>query len=240
MNRLCTYAVVATFAAISWTAGLSAQEQCSKPRVISVTGTAEVQVAPDEVTLRFGSESEDKDLNIAKAMHDKRMKKIIAVAREAGVEAKDLQTSALRIGPDYSEEKVPKLLGYEVSQSLSITLRDLSKYERLMTDLLLAGVNRVDGVDFTVRDAKKYREESRAKALKAAKEKAIAMANEVGQTIGKPWEITEYVPSYGGGLANNYSSNFSTERALVQEDQSTVAPGQVSIRSSVRVSFQLE
>ena len=42
-------------------------------------------------------------------------RKVFGLARDAGVEAKDIETSTLRMGADYSEEKVPKFLGYEVS-----------------------------------------------------------------------------------------------------------------------------
>jgi len=46
------------------------QDSFPRPRLISVTGTAEVNVAPDEVALSLGVESRDKDLSIAKAQHD--------------------------------------------------------------------------------------------------------------------------------------------------------------------------
>lgn len=220
-----------------------AQDCGPRPRLISVLGTAEVNVAPDEVILNLGVESRDRDLNLAKSSHDKRVKKLMAIAQEAGVEAKNIQTSSLTMGPDYSEEKVPKLLGYEVSQTVQITLKDISKYEQLMTKVLEAGVNRVSGIQFMVADPKKYREEVRAKAIHAAREKAVAMATELGQNVGKPWEISETSnasnPFYSGyGRVNaNYAYSLSVP---LDDSGSTVAPGQVTIRDSVNVSFQLE
>ena len=65
-------------------------------------------MAPDEVTLNLGVESRDKELGIARSPNDARVKKVITLAPSAGVELKDIQTGALRMGPDYSEEKVPK------------------------------------------------------------------------------------------------------------------------------------
>jgi len=111
-------------------AALSAAEECGpRPRLISVTGTSEVNVAPDQVVLSLGVESRDKDLSVAKTQGDARTKKVLRLARDAGVEPKDIETSTLRMGAEYSEEKVPKFLGYAVSQTTTITLKDLSKYE---------------------------------------------------------------------------------------------------------------
>ena len=53
------------------------------------------------------------------------------------------------------------------------------------------GVNRVDGIDFLVADRRKYGEDARLKAVRAAREKANKMAAALGQSLGKPWELTE-------------------------------------------------
>ena len=239
MNRfaLALFAVPFLFLASIQTA--CAQDTCPKPRLISVTGIAEINLPPDEVTLTLGIEANDKELAVAKSKHDARSKKVISVARSAGVDSKDISTSLLSMGPDYSEEKISRLLGYAVSQSIVITLRDLSKYESLMTKLLDAGVNRVNGVNFRLGDPRKIREEARAKALRAAKEKAVAMAAELGQTIGKPLEIDED-PEWSGPNAQANAIFLKLSDALPQGAESTVAPGQVTVRASVHVRFQLE
>lgn len=215
---------------------LFAQDTVNHPRIISVTGIAEVKVAPDEVILTLGVDSHDKDLAVAKADNDKRVKLLIGLAHAAGVEPKNIQTSALNLGPEYSEERIPKLLGYKVSQVVTITLTDASKYEDLMTNSLKAGVNRVDGINFAVADERKYKEEARIKAVRAAREKAMAMAVELGQTIGKPWEISEQTDTEPDMTVNMQTR----DRMPMQQGESTVAGGQVTIRAIVRISFLLE
>jgi uncharacterized protein YggE len=217
----------------------SAQEGCPRPRLISVQGTAEINVAPDEAVLSLGIESRDKVLAAAKSQNDTRAAKVLALARAAGVAEKDIQTSALQMGPDYSDEKVPRLLGYTVSQTIAIRLRDLAKYEALITQLLEAGVNRVDGISFQVSQPRKYRDEARSKAIAAAKEKAIAMATALGQTVGKPWEISEEAGDFDARRSVQFAANYGRDESPALEEP-TVAPGQVTIRASVRVSFQLE
>jgi uncharacterized protein YggE len=216
-----------------------AQENCMHPRMISVTGTAEIKVPPDEVQLTLGIDSHDKDLVVAKASNDQRIKKLMALAHTAGVEAKNIQTSALTMGPEYTDEKIPKLLGYRVSQTVAITLTDLSKYEDLMTGFLKVGVNRVDGIDFLVADPRKYREDARLKAVRAAREKANKMVAELGQSLGKPWELTEEAePERTAYLTANFQQRSSF--SMPEQEASTIAGGEVTIRSTVRVSFQLE
>ena len=143
---------------------LFAQNGWSHPPMISVTGIAEVKVAPDEATLTLGVDSHDRDLAVAKADNDKRIKRLLNLAHTAGVETKNIQTSALTMHPEYSDEKIPKLLGYRVSQTVALTLTDLSKYEELMTGALKAAVNRVEGISFFVSNPKKHREEARLKS----------------------------------------------------------------------------
>ena len=237
MNRKMIAGFGASLFLVASVALSPAQECAPRPRLISVAGTSEVNVAPDQVVLSLGVESRDKDLSIAKSQNDARIKKLFGLARAAGVEPKDIETSALRMGAEYSEEKIPKFLGYEVSQTTIVTLRDLSKYEPLMTKILEAGTNRINGISFGVRDDRKYRDEARSKAIRAAKEKAVAMAGDLGQTIGKPWDISEE----SGWNTYQYAANaYVSSNANHGADESTIAPGQVPIRASVKVSFQLE
>lgn len=221
-----------------------AEEPCPRPRLISVQGIAEINLPPDEVVLTLGVDSNDKVLGVAKSQNDVHVRKVMKLALAEGVEQKDIQTSALRMGPTYSEERVPRLLGYQVSQTIAITLKDVSKYEGLMTRLLEAGVNRVDEASFRLRELRKYKDEARAKALNAAKDKAADMAKELGQTAGKPWEVTEegedgYEWYAGLRSRDKANANFAYNGGGSAEG-STIAPGQVTIRASVRVSFQLE
>jgi uncharacterized protein YggE len=216
---------------------LFAQDNCSHPRIISVTGNAEIKVAPDEVTLTLGVDSHDKDLAIAKVDNDKRIKKLLNLAHASGVDPKNIQTSALTMGPEYSDQKIPQPLGYQVSQTVTVTLTDLSKYEDLMTNSLRAGVNRVDGINFFVADPKKFREEARLQAVRVARDKAKAMAAELGQTIGKPWEVIEQSDFGAQVMTANFGMRY---KMPMQDAQSTVAGGEVTIHALVQVSFQLE
>lgn len=215
---------------------LIAQDALNHPRIISVTGIASIQVAPDEVIVTLGLDSRDKDLAVAKGDNDKQIKQLINIMRAAGIPPANVQTSALTMGPEYSDDKNPQLIDYRVSQTVVVTMTDLSKYESLMTSFLNVGVKRVDGVYFTVADPSKLRAEVRLKALQAAQDKAAAMAKQLDQKIGRPWEIIE------GSDIDAFAprTNAIYSRVPVQEENISVAGGQVPIRAVVLVSFELE
>ena len=86
-------------------------------------------------------------------------------------------------------------------------------------------------------EPRKFRDEARSKAIRAAKEKAAAMASELGQTIGKPWEISEQDDV---GTLFTRANSYGMVAGVPESESSTVAPGQVTFKVSVRVSFQLE
>lgn len=143
----------------------------------------------------MGVESRDKDLATAKSQHDSRVKKVIADARNAGVEPKNIQTNALSMSADYSEEKVPRFLAYEVTQTVEVTLKDLSKYETLVTKVLEDGVNRIHSVEFLVADTRKYRDEARQKAIRAAREKATRWPPNWGKVSANPGQSPRTAPT---------------------------------------------
>jgi len=238
-GRLLSSAAIAPlllFAALP----VAGQVTCPNLRLITVTGTAEIRVAPDEAILTVGVDSHDRELAAAKMQNDARVKKALAVAHEAGIGEKDIQTSALTLGPNYSEEKIPKLLGYDASQTITFSLKDLSKYEALMTNLLQAGINRVEGVQFRISEPRKFKDEARAQAIRAAREKAAAMAAELGQALGKPWEIAELGAEEPYAMNTVQVSASLGMRNAFASEQTPLASGQVSIRALVHISFQLE
>jgi uncharacterized protein len=216
---------------------------------ISVSGEAEVLVVPDEVILSLGVESFDKVLKTAKIANDEAIKRTIAVARGYGIPAEYIQTDYLGIEPRHRDSQVAfELLGYDVRKSVVIKLRDISKFENLLTDVLDAGVTHVHQIDFRTTELRKYRDQARTMALRAAKDKAALLAREAGHTVGAVESIGEasygYFSSYGSWWGNRYgmqAQNVSQSLGgSTLASDATMAPGQISIRVNVSMSFALE
>jgi hypothetical protein len=224
-----------------------------QPRLITVTGDAEVRVAPDEVILTLGVETWDKDLGVAKSQNDERVKKVLTFAKKYKIESKHVQTDYISIEPRYRDYEKCDFIGYFVRKTIVFTLKDIAKFEDLLTDVLDAGANYVHGVQFRTTELRKYKDQARALAIKAAQEKANDLAKELGQKIGKPHMIREdqvgwwcwYNAWWGwwgsrwweGRMAQNVIQNVSGAPLAAE---SSIALGQINVNARVTVSFELK
>jgi len=217
-------------------------------RKITVSGSAEVLVVPDEVVLTLGVETWDKQLAVARKANDEIIQRVIKLAKDLGIEEKYIQTDYVNIEPRYQDSYTQKdFIGYFVRKNIVVTLKDIAKFEDLYAQVLEAGVNYVHGVEFRTSELRKNRDQARALAIQAAKEKAIALAGEMDMKVGEPLSIQEdynrwwsgyssWWGSYGSGMYQNVVQNAG---GTTPEEVSTIAPGQISVTASVTVEFEL-
>ena len=213
-----------------------------EPRLVTVAGEAEVNVSPDEVVYDVTVQTFSKVLKTAKQQTDEQLKGLIAVARRNGVAEADTQTDLVKVEPQFrGNDSSRTFLGYWVRKDLVLTLRDVSRAEALLSEMLDFGVWRVNSVSFQTSELRKHRDAARALAMKAAQEKATALAGAVGQKIGRAYSIQEDVPSRVSAMQNVSSNSFSTvETAADSSWEGTLAPGKIKINARVTVKFVLE
>ena len=228
---------------LSTHAAAAAQDR-PEPRLVTVAGEAEVNVSPDEVVFDVTVQTFSKVLKTAKQQTDEQLKGLIALARGNGVADADTQTDLVKVEPRFrGNDDSRAFLGYWVRKDLVVTLRDVSRAEALLSAMLDFNVWRVNSVTFQTSELRKHRDAARALAMKAAQEKAAALASAVGQKIGRAYSIEEEVPSRVSS-AQNFSSNansFSTvETASDSSWEGTLAPGKIKINARVTVKFVLE
>ncbi len=221
----------------------------SEPRLITVTGDAEVRVVPDEVILTLGVETWNNDLSIAKTENDQRIQKIVDVGKKYKIKEKHIQTDYISIEPRYKDQwEHRKFIGYFVRKTIVFTLRDTDIFEGLLSSVLEAGANYVHGIQFRTTELRKYRDQARALAIKAAQEKANDLAKELGQKVGKPYRIQEnqsgwrswYNTWWGSGRAGGMAQNVIQNVADPSQSESSIALGQIKVNARVTVSFELE
>ncbi|GAB5534560.1 MAG: SIMPL domain-containing protein [Rubricoccaceae bacterium] len=217
-------------------------QSLAPPRTISVSGEAEILVIPDEVILQLAVETRDRDLTTATDDNQAAVEAVAAVAMRYGVPAQRIQTERIDLRPEYTSRRrddgmsVQVLYEYHASRSINVTLRDLDVFDDLLRDVIAAGVNRVNGVEYRTTDLRTHRDNARSQAIDAAKEKAEALAGRLDQSLGKPLTISEtgFASSFGRVA---YSQNVISS-APVGAGVST-SPGQISIRANVSVVFEL-
>jgi uncharacterized protein len=248
MSKHLAFATILVFVLLV-SAGQGTAGEKDTQRLITVSGNAEVRVTPDRAVFALGVETWDKEIEKARQENDERMKNVFRSLAQYQIPAADIQTGYITITPTY-EKRYDKrnnptesvLTGYRVEKMAAITLKDLSRLEKVLSTVYRDGANRVYGVSYRTSDLRKYRDQARSQAIRAAREKAEALTREIGQKAGKACTITEDSPvqrSYGMG-SQNVSQNVSDASGRGNLPDSTVSPGSISVSAQVTVSFELE
>ncbi len=232
-----------TFMLVTFAASvISAQQSVAGFPTVTVTGTAEIFVVPDEVTFSTKVEKTGKTLAEAKQLHDNALARLISAARRFVTDEKDIKTDFLSVAehykrvktdPDDDDEYTNVFDGYKVSRSVTIKLRDISKFEQALADLIAADVSNIGRVSFGTSKLRQYKDEARANAMTAAKEKATALAGRIGQTIGRAISIEENAAEE---RSPNYQSN---SISVISSNVAGEGIGTISIKAQVEVEFIL-
>jgi uncharacterized protein YggE len=253
MKTLPTLALAAALAA--WVSDAPAQvvvESATRSEpTISVSGTAEVRVPPDEVLLTLGIESRNRSLDDAKTQNDRGVADLLQFLKGAGIESKDVQTDHVGIHPQYQSGRQDVIEFYIVQRSVGIRLRRVADFEKILTGALKSGVTHVHGIDFRTTELRKHRDTARQLAIRAAREKANDLARELDVKVGKVQSITEntwggywgggYWGARGfGGMAQNTIQNAAVAEPPPEPEGGGLSVGQISVSATVNVSFQLE
>lgn len=234
-------------------ASSSVAQEIDKLPVITVSGTAEVLIAPDEVVCSLDVIKTNKDLQTAKRLNDESVGKILELTRRFSISPQNVQTTQISVDMKYESIRDPKtrvfsdegdeigkrvFRGYEVSKTVTVRLTDLLRFDAFFGEVLQTGVSSVNSVRFETSKLRENKDKAREMAMKAAKEKATTMAAAVGQNIGRAIKITE---GNVGGQLMNYSANSNATGVTggFTESLVTFAPGAIKIEAQVTVSFQL-
>jgi uncharacterized protein YggE len=163
---------------------------------ISVTGTGHVSLTPDRYS--FTATVQTMAPTVEEAVNDNNQKVAAAIAalKAAGAKAEEIQTANFSIYPqqDYSQQqqgKPPRVIGYQVSNSVTVTRKQVSDAGRLLQAAISAGVNQTSGLSFSVSDPSRGRDEGLRAAFAEARAKASLFATAAGRTLGPAIAINE-------------------------------------------------
>jgi hypothetical protein len=237
---------------LGFTGAVHAQQSYDDRHRISVTGESLVNVAPDRVIVTFGVDTRDMVLDPAKRQNDAIVKRALAAIKAMGIADRDVQTDQLSIEQRFESSSGRQVFaGFTIRNMFVVSLSDPAKVDALITAALDAGVNYLLNVEFQTTELKKYREQARELATRAAREKAEKMAAVLGETVGQALQIDEagqnsgvsYYSSWNSGWGTGNRGNAGGSQNVVGissgETVDTVALGKVGVRASVRVVFEL-
>ena len=227
----------AAFAALALIA-LPASAQNSPPPAISVSGEANVSVAPDLAQVDGGVTSEAKTAREASEANNAAMGKVLLALKGAGIEEKDYQTSRLSLQPLYAtSSKVSEtqrgIVSFRASNRVTIKVRDVGKIANVIDTMVTAGANEIGGINFIVTQASKALDEARTKAIADARRKAEIYAKAAGVTLGEPISISEE----GAASPPVFRSKMAAPMAGAP---TPVAPGEELLSITVSVTWAIK
>ncbi|MEO0543811.1 MAG: SIMPL domain-containing protein [Pseudomonadota bacterium] len=167
------------------------------PRIV-VSGTGTVDVAPDMAVLSLSVVRQAETARAALDANNEAMEGVLSAMQAEGIESSDMQTSNFSIQPRYERvnnnsgtRKDPEIIGYDVFNTLTVRVRDLTSLGRVLDKSVSLGVNSGGNIIFTNDDPSAAIEEARIKAMQAAMRKADVMTSTAGVGLGEILEITE-------------------------------------------------
>lgn len=157
---------------------------------ISVSGEGTAFAVPDIATFSVSVRETAKDVATAQKAATKKNNDIIEYLTEAGVAEKDIQTTEYSVNPQYDYSNTscasgycppsnPKLVGYEVAQTLTIKVRETDKAGDVLSGVGSRGASNVSGLSFTIDDEDAVNAEAREKAIEDARTKASELAKQL-------------------------------------------------------------
>ena len=211
-------------------------------RAITLAGEGKVNVVPDRATVTLGVQVTKPEANAAMDEASATQKKVIAALGEAGVAKDDIRTTGLDLQPayDYSGRGEPRIIGYSVTQSVKLTLRDLRTAGAVLAKAAEAGGNaiRIDSFKLSAGDKDEAMGDARAKAIEDARTKAEQYAEAAGREVGKVVRIEE-VDSQEGPTPRFAADGDSVMAAANALEKAPIEPGQQKVTVRVRVVFEL-
>lgn len=214
---------------------------------INVRGEGEVMAKPDIGTFSFSVMAEAEDAAGAQNESATKINDIVGYLGEAGVEEKDIKTSGYYLNPKYRYDTrvcpansycppgEPIIDGYEVSQTITVKVRNLDESGNLISGVGERGATNISGISFTTDDESVLKAEARAMAIEDAKKKAEVLAEKLGVSIVRitGYYEEEFYPYHG------YGGDMMMESPMAKGISPDMPTGENSITSTVSVTFEI-
>ncbi len=230
---------------------VAVQAQVAPPPVVApgntlltVSADGRSARAPDLAVFTAGVASTGKTAGEALAANSADMNRVIAALKRAGIADRDIQTSNLNLNPVYEQRQPrpngsvaaqePKIVGYQVNNSVTVRQRNLAEFGRVIDTLVSAGANQVSGPDFQVDKPDSALDDARIEAMGKARARADLYARAAGLKVVRIVSISE-----SGGYAPPPMPMYRVQMAAAEAAPTPVAAGEVALSANVTVQFEL-
>jgi uncharacterized protein YggE len=218
---------------------VSASDAAFRATTLNLSAYGETRTAPDKATISLGVQSQAATAVEAIRQNAERMTRVIETLKKSGIAAKDIQTSGLNLNPQYAykEGEAPRLTGYQASNTVTVTVHDLSRVGQAVDATVNAGADTVGGVSFGLEDSTAAENEARLKAVSALQAKADLYAKATGYRIARLVSLNE-----GSSYAAPPPAPPMPMAAMARSEaayKTQVEPGEMNVRVDVSATYEL-
>ncbi len=263
-SALALAALLGGYAAVSYAMSYGKSIQPSSFRSFTVSAQGKATAVPDIAEFSFQVVTQGgTDVASLQAKNTNNVNKAIAFVKSEGVADSDIATQYYNIDPRYqtydcrtspvsaSVSSVPSvasaaaacpppdIVGYTVTQSVDVKVRDFSKIGPIMNGIVANGANQVGALSFTIDDPTKVQDAARADAIAKAKEQADAIAQAGGFKIGRLLSVQQgsgvYAPmAYdAAGIGMKAALSSAAPSPVIQ-------PGSQEVDATVSLQYEIE
>ena len=218
---------------------------------VTVEGTGEVFLVPDTAQITFSVSESAPSVKAAQDLATSKTDAAIEALKKMDVANKDVKTISYNVSPKYDYNQpcgpgqmcigavsgTPKIVGYDVSQTIEVKVRDTDKAGEVLAALGALGVQNISGPNFMVDDEDAARAEARGKAIEEARAKAKVLAKQLGVSLGK---VVSY--SEGGNHPQPTMYNALTKGGMMDaqvESAPSLPGGENKTSITVTVTYEI-
>ncbi len=224
---------------------------------VSFNGEGKISIKPDMAVATFSIITDAKTAKTAQDANAKKAKAVVDFLKKQGIEERDIKTTGYNIYPQYvypiitpvneysvvesrpiiAVPEAPKVVSYQVNQTMEVKIRDLDKASAVVDGIVASGANSVSNVSFQLENMDAVRAEAREKAIADAKKKAEELESKIDIRLGKIVNFYENFGSYPPAYYGKFEGGGGGDIGGVNPP---LPPGESELTLSVTVTYQIK
>jgi len=210
-----------------------------RPRVVAVSGQAEVQAEPDRAAVMLGIEARQPKLEDARAEVNKKVDAILKLTREFKIDPKYVRSTRISIQPEYNFDNTARernLIGYFVSRQVEVDLRNLEQLGQLLERATDLGVNQLGEPRLDSSKRQELEREALSKAVADARLNAETLVKAAGARLGPVRSMSATSNTASPPMPFLRMQSARTEATDAAQSYQT---GQMNFTASVQIEYDL-
>jgi uncharacterized protein YggE len=236
--RPLAFALALAAAPMAISTAARAQDASFRATTLNLSAFGETAARPDVASITTGVQIKAPTAAEAMRQNAERMSAVVAVLKARGIAERDIQTSGLNLSPQYvyEQNKPPRPDGYQASNQVTVTVRDLTRLGQAVDAVVAAGANEINGVAFGLSAPGPVEDTSRRAAVAALTAKANLYAQASGYKIARLISLSE-----SGGYSPQPPQPKYMVRAMMSDgaESTPVQGGELKVRIEVQAAYEL-